>query len=95
MPPSPRPIDHGAAIAALADSTQKVAATSADIHGFIQLIRNVKSHEAEKCRATLMSLSKDVRLYLQVASQLMAGLTARQRMSGSAVTPRRREEVSR
>jgi hypothetical protein len=30
VPPSPRSIDHGAAVAALADSTQKVAAMSAD-----------------------------------------------------------------
>ncbi len=95
MPPSPRPIDHGAAVTALADSTQKVAAMSADIHAFIRLIRNVKADEAEKYRATLMSLSKDVRLHLEVASRLMAGLTSRERMNGSAVTARRREGVSK
>jgi hypothetical protein len=32
MPPSPRSVDHGEAIATLADSTHKVAAMSADIH---------------------------------------------------------------
>ena len=79
VPPSPRPIDHGAAVAALADSTQKVAAMSADIHGFLRLMRNAKAGEAEKYRATLMSLSKDVRLHLEVASRLMAELTSRQR----------------
>lgn len=92
--PNPRSIDHGAAVAALVESTQKVAAMSADIHGFLRLMRNAKSGEAEKYRATLMSLSKDVRLHLEVASRLMAGLTSRQRMNGSAVTARRRSGVS-
>lgn len=95
VPPSPRSIDHGAAVAALADSTQKVAAMSADIHGFLRLMRNFKANEAEKYRATLMSLSEDVRLHLEIASRLMAGLTSRQRMNGSAVTARRREGVSK
>ena len=74
---SPRPPDHGDAIAALADSTQKVAAMSADIHALIRLTRNVQSDEAQKYRAGLMSLSQDMRLHLQVASRLMAGLTSR------------------
>ena len=95
VPPSPRPIDHGAAVAALADSTQKVAAMSADIHGFLRLMRNAKAGEAEKYRATLMSLSKDVRLHLEIASRLMAGLTSRQRMNGSAMTAQRREGISK
>jgi hypothetical protein len=76
---SPRPTDHGDAIAALADSTQKVAAMSADIHAFIRLIRNVNSDEAQKYRAGLMSLSRDMRLHLQVASRLVAGLKSRTR----------------
>ena len=95
MPPSPRPMDHGAAVAALADSTQKVAAMSADIHGFLRLMRNFKASEAEKYRATLMSLSKDVRLHLEIASRLMAGLTSQQRMNGSAVTARRRAGIAK
>ena len=90
VPPSPRPIDHGAAVAALADSTQKVAAMSADVHGFIRLMRNAKPGEAEKYRAGLMSLSKDMRQHLEVASRLMAGLTSRQRANGSAVFTRAR-----
>ncbi len=95
MPPGPRPIDHGAAVSALADSTQKVAAMSADITGFIRLIRNVKSDEAEKYRATLMTLSADVRLHLEVASRLMAGLTSRQRLNGSGMAARRGEGISK
>ena len=89
MPPSPRSVDHGGAVAALANSTQKVAAMSADIHGFIRLMRNAKPGDAEKYRAGLMSLSKDMRQHLEVASRLMAGLTSRQRANGSAVLTRR------
>ena len=94
-PPSPRSVDHGDAVAALADSTQKLAAMSADIHGFLRLMRNANAGEAERYRATLMSLSKDVRLHLEVASRLMAGLASRQRMNGSAVTTQRREGISK
>ena len=89
LPPSPQSVDHGGAVAALADSTQKVAAMSADIHGFIRLMRNSKPGEAEKYRAGLISLSKDVRQHLEVASRLMAGLTSRQRANGSAVFTQR------
>jgi hypothetical protein len=95
VPPSSRPSDHGAAVAALADSTQKVAAMSADIHGFLRLMRNAKAGEAEKYRATLMSLSNDLRLHLEVASRLMAGLTSGHPVNGSGATARRRSAVSR
>jgi len=80
QPPGPRSADHGVAVAALADSTHKVAAMSADIHGFLRLIRNAKGDEAaEKYRAGLMSLSKDMRAHLEVASRLMADLTSQRR----------------
>lgn len=92
-PPAPRSIDHGDAVAALADSTLKVAAMSTDIHGFIRLMRRAQSGEAEKYRAGLMTLSKDVQLHLEVASRVMAGLTSRRRMNGSAATARRWERV--
>lgn len=95
LPPSPRSVDHGVAVAALANSTQKVAAMSTDIHGFIRLMRNAKPGEAEKYRAGLISLSKDVRQHLEVASRLMAGLTGRQRMGGSAVLGHRDEGAPR
>ena len=83
MAASPRPTDHGDAVAALADSTQKVAAMSADIHAFIRLIRNVDSDEARKYFTGLMSLSQDIRLHLQVASRLMARMTTRTRDASS------------
>lgn len=83
MAASARPADHGDAVAALADSTQKVAAMSADIHAFIRMIRNVNSDEAKKYLAGLMSLSQDIRLHLQVASRLMARMTTRTRDASS------------
>jgi hypothetical protein len=95
LPPSPRSVDHGEAVAALADSTHKVAAMSADIHGFIRLIGSLKSEEAEKYRAGLMSLSTDVRAHLELASRLMAGLTARQGTNGSGVPVRSGRGVSK
>ena len=96
QPPGPRSADHGDAVAALADSTHKVAAMSADIHGFLRLIRSAKADEAaEKYRAGLMSLAVDMRAHLEVASRLIAGLTSRRRMSESAVNARRGERVSR
>ena len=95
LPPGPRSVDHGGAVAALANSTQRVAAMSADIHGFIRLMRNAKPGEAEKYRAGLISLSKDVRQHLEVASRLMAGVTARQRMGGSPVIGHRDEGAPR
>jgi hypothetical protein len=83
MSASPRPADHGDAVAALADSTQRVAAMSADINAFIRLIRNLNLDEAQKYRAGLMSLSQDMRLHLQVASRLMARMTTRTRDASS------------
>ena len=83
MPPSPRTIDHGAAVAALADSTHRVAAMSVDLHGFLRLMRNLKSDDAQRYRAGLMSLSKDIRAHLEVASRLMTDLTAHRRAGPS------------
>lgn len=95
QPPGPRSADHGAAVAALADSTHKVAAMSADIHGFLRLIRNAKGDEAaEKYRAGLMSLAVDMRAHLEVASRLMTELTSQQRMR-LRHGARRRERVPR
>jgi hypothetical protein len=84
MPPSPRSFDHGDAIAALTDSTQKVAAISADINAFLRLIRHSNADDAQKYRAGLISLSQDMRLHLQVASRLVAGMTSPTRASSSA-----------
>jgi len=95
LPPSPRSADHGVAVAALADSTHKVAAMSADIHGFLRLIRNAKGDEAaEKYRAGLMSLAVNMRVHLEVASRLMTELTSQPRMR-LGPGARRRDGVSR
>lgn len=79
MAASPRPADHGDAVAALAESTQRVAAMSADINTFTRLIRDLNLHEAPKFCTGLMSLSEDMRLHLRVASRLMARMTTRTR----------------
>lgn len=42
-------------------------------------MRNLKSDDAQRYRAGLMSLSKDMRAHLEIASRLMTGLTARHR----------------
>ncbi len=76
-PISPKPRDHGEAITALAESTQKVAAMSVDVHEVIRLMRRADTEEARSHLAGLMSLSQDMRLHLQTASRLMAGLTLR------------------
>lgn len=95
QPPSPRSLDHGAAVAALADSTHKVAAMSADIHRFLRLIRNARGDEAaDKYRAGLMSLAVDMRAHLEVASRLMTELTSQPRMR-LGHGGRRRDGVSR
>jgi hypothetical protein len=94
IPASPRSTDHGDAIAALVDSTQKVAAMSSDIHAFVRLVRNVKADEAQKYLAGLMSLSKDMRLHLETASRLMVGLSSRQRLSGPAAAARHGHRAS-
>ena len=72
--PGPESGDHGDAIASLADSTQRVAAMSADIHAFIRSVRDATSDEAQMYRMGLTTLSEDVRLHLQVASRLVADL---------------------
>lgn len=80
LPPNPRPADHGNAVAALVDSTHKVAAMSTDLHGFIRLMGGAKSDQAEKYREGLMTLSSDLRMHLHVASRLAADLTLRKRV---------------
>ena len=82
---TPRPADHGDAIAALADSTQKVAAMSADIRALIRLIQAANSDQARSYRAGLISLAQDMQMHLQVASRLMARMTSRARASASTV----------
>jgi hypothetical protein len=50
---------------------------SADLHGFLRLTRNLKSDDAQQYRAGLMSLFKDMRAHLEIASRLMTRLTTR------------------
>ena len=95
QPPAPKSADHGAAVSALANSTQRVAAMSTDIHALLRLASNCASEEAQRSRESLTSLSTDVRTHLEIASRLMAGLTSRQRRGVSAVSTRRRHGAPR
>jgi len=91
QPPLTRAADHVAAVAALADSTQKMAAMSADIHALIRFVSQGSTAEAEKYRASFTSLSGEVRAHLEIASRLLAGLTTRSRSRGSALRTSRRK----
>jgi len=76
QPPIQQAVNHGAAVAALADSTHRMAAISADIHALIRFVSQGSTAEAEKYRASFTSLSSDVRAHLDIASRLLAGLTS-------------------
>lgn len=94
-PPLTRAADHDTAVAALTDSTQKMAAMSSDIHALIRFVSRGSMAEAEKYHASFTSLSGDLRTHLEIASRVLAGLTLRQQSGRSAVTTRRRHRASR
>jgi hypothetical protein len=89
-PPIARATDHGTAVATLADSTQKVAAMSSDVRALVRLLSHGDTDEAASYRETLDSLSQDIRRHLEIASQVVAGLTLRGRSSASASHSSRR-----
>jgi hypothetical protein len=76
QPPVQQAVNHNAAVAALADSTQKLAAMSSDIRALIRLLSQGSTAEAEKYRSSMTSLSSEVRVHLERASCLVAELTA-------------------
>jgi hypothetical protein len=73
MPPGPRSPDHREAVAALAHSTQKLAAMSRDLNVCIRLARPKGTLNVDPA-SSLMQLSQEVRLHLQMASRLVAEL---------------------
>jgi len=84
QPPVATAADHGAAVAALADSTQRVAAMSADIRALLRSA-SLGSIDEAPSRATLTLLSHDVQAHLQIASRLVAALTSRAGSNGSVL----------
>jgi hypothetical protein len=71
IPPAP---DHAQAIAALARSTDQLAATSADLNAFMRLVGRVPQSQLEPYRARIQTLEVDVRRHLTLAAALMAAL---------------------
>ena len=94
QPLAPKSADHGTAVSALAESTQTVAAMSTDIRALIRFVSQGEVEEAQKYRKTLLSLDQEVRLHLESASRLMAGLTSRMPSTGSEKIRSRRSGAS-
>lgn len=75
-PAQPRAPDHTQAVAALMASTDRLAALSADLNVFMRLLGRVPRSELEPYRASIRSLTGDVRAHLASAAALVAALRA-------------------
>lgn len=73
-PRCPPPPDHAQAIAALARSTDQLAAISTDLNAFMRLVGRVPRSELERYRAGILTLADDVRRHLAAAAALIAQL---------------------
>lgn len=90
QPPVATAADHGAAVAALADSTQRIAAMSADIRALLRSA-SLGSIDEAPFRATLTLLSHDVQAHLQIASRLVGSLTSRAGSDGPVLRASHRD----
>jgi hypothetical protein len=79
MPPPPLPPDHAISAAALRESTDRVAAMSADLNAFLRLLGRVPGTQLDAYRAGLTSLAGDMRAHLSKASTLIADLAPSRR----------------
>lgn len=75
-PAQPRAPDHTQAIAALMASTDRLAALSADLNAFMRLAGRTPGSELEPYRASIWSLTADVREHLASAAALVTTLRA-------------------
>lgn len=75
-PAQPRAPDHTQAIAALMSSSDRLAALSADLNAFMRLVGRIPGSKLEPYRASIWSLSDDVREHLASAAALLAALRA-------------------
>jgi hypothetical protein len=75
-PAQPRAPDYTQAVAALMVSTDRLAALSADLNAFMRLLGRAPRSELEPYRASIWSLTSDVRMHLVSASALLASLRA-------------------
>lgn len=72
--PAAQAPDHGAAVAALVASTDRLAALSTDLTVFMRLLGRASVAQLEPYRASVTSLAKDVRQHLATAAALVAEL---------------------
>jgi hypothetical protein len=70
------PRDHSDAIAALASSTDQLAAIGTDLNALMRLLRLGPSPQVQGYRDRAQSLVEDVRRHLDVASDLIAQVRA-------------------
>jgi hypothetical protein len=74
MPPAALAPDHGAAVAALVASTDRLATLSTDLTVFMRLLGRASVAQLEPYRASVTSLAKDVRQHLATSAALVAEL---------------------
>jgi hypothetical protein len=72
--PAALPADHASALKALMASTDRLAALSSDLNAFLRLLGRVSKAELEPYRASITSLTKDVRQHLAASAALVAEL---------------------
>jgi hypothetical protein len=78
--PAAMPADHASAVKALMASTDRVAAMSADLNAFLRILGRASVPQLEPYRASITSLTKDVRQHLAVAAALVAELRPARRI---------------
>lgn len=74
MAPIDLPADHASAVKAFMASTDRVAALSADLNAFLRVLGRASVPQLEPYRASITSLTKDVRQHLANAATLIAEL---------------------
>jgi len=72
--PAALPADHALAVKALSASTDRLAVLSADLNAFQRLLGRVSVAKLEPYRASITSLTKDVRDHLAASAALVAEL---------------------
>jgi hypothetical protein len=72
--PAATPADHASAVRALMASTDRVAALSADLNAFLRVLSRASVPQLEPYRASITSLTQDVRQHLANAAALVAAL---------------------
>lgn len=72
--PAAMPADHALAVKALMASTDRVAVLSADLNAFLRVLGHASVAELNPYRASITSMTKDLRQHLATAAALIAEL---------------------